>query len=105
MPGQESIRPAQKGGDSSLPDAGSRRFSPGRPLPPRLFAERKKEERNRFLPAFFWLRRLFSCPGNKEADLNDPLIFMTRAEPTNHENPPLSSFGKGGNLEFIFYPN
>jgi hypothetical protein len=41
MPGQESIRLAKKGGDSSFPKAGFRRFSPAIPLPPRLFAEIK----------------------------------------------------------------
>jgi hypothetical protein len=43
-PGQKSIRPAQKGANSSFPDAGFRRFGLGIPLPPRLFAERQKGE-------------------------------------------------------------
>jgi len=43
MPGQKSIRLAKKGGGFSFPDAGFRRFSPAIPLPPRLFAEKKKE--------------------------------------------------------------
>ena len=42
MPGQKSIRLAKKGGGSSFPDAGFRRFSPAIPLPPRLFAETKR---------------------------------------------------------------
>jgi len=43
----------QKGGDSPFPDAGFRRFSPAVPLPPRLFAETKKGEPGRLLPALF----------------------------------------------------
>jgi hypothetical protein len=42
MPGQKSIRLAKKGGGSSFPDAGFRRFSPAISLPPRLFAETKR---------------------------------------------------------------
>jgi hypothetical protein len=42
MPGQKSIRLAKKGGASSFPDAGFRRYSPVIPLPPRLFAETKR---------------------------------------------------------------
>jgi hypothetical protein len=53
MPGQKSIRLAKKGGDPSFPDAGFRRFSPGIPFPPRLFAETKRGELGRFLPALF----------------------------------------------------
>jgi len=61
-PGKKSIRLAKKGGGSSLLNAGFRRFSPGHPLPPPLFAETNKGE----LARFFWLRRLFFCPGNEE---------------------------------------
>jgi hypothetical protein len=39
MPGQKSIRLAKKGGGSSFPNAGFRRFSPAMPQAPRLFAE------------------------------------------------------------------
>jgi hypothetical protein len=53
MPGQKSIRLAKKGGDSSFPEAGSFRFNPLIPLPPRLFAETKKGESGRLLPALF----------------------------------------------------
>jgi hypothetical protein len=53
MPGQKSIRLARKGGGSSFPDPGFRRFSPVIPLPPRLFAETKRGESGRFLPALF----------------------------------------------------
>jgi len=53
MPGQESIRLAKKGGDSSFLCAGFRRFSPAVPLPPRLFAETRGVEPARFLPALF----------------------------------------------------
>jgi hypothetical protein len=73
MPGQKSIRLAKKGGDPFFPDAGFRRFSPGIPFPPRLFAETKRKELGRVLPALFCLRRLLSCPGNKETGLNDQL--------------------------------
>jgi len=53
MPGQKSILLAKKGGDPSFPDSGFRRFRPAIPLPPPLFAETKKGERGRFLPALF----------------------------------------------------
>jgi hypothetical protein len=53
MPGQESIRLAKKGGDSSCPDAGFCRFGSVIPLPPRLFAETKREEQERILTALF----------------------------------------------------
>jgi hypothetical protein len=53
MPGQKSIRLAQKCGGPSFPDAGFRRFSPAIPLPPHLFAESKWQEPGRFLPALF----------------------------------------------------
>ena len=45
MPGQKSIRLAKKGGGSSFPIAGFRRFSPGIPLPPLLYAETNRENR------------------------------------------------------------
>ncbi len=53
MPGEKSIRLAKKGGDPSLPGTGFRRFSPGIPYPPRHFADSKKGEIGRFLPALF----------------------------------------------------
>jgi hypothetical protein len=53
MPGQKSIRLAKKGGGSSFPNAGFRRFSPAIPWPPRLFAETKWKEHRRLLPALF----------------------------------------------------
>jgi len=53
LPGQKSLRLAKKGGGSSFPDAGFRRFRPVTPLPPRLFAETKKGKPQRFLPALF----------------------------------------------------
>ena len=53
MPGQESMRLAKKGGGSSFPEAGFRRFNPGIPLPPRLFAETQRGEPGRVLPALF----------------------------------------------------
>ena len=71
LPGQKSIRLAKKGGDPSFPDAGFRRFSPGIPFPPRLFAERKKEEMGKFDPGPFCLRRLLFCPGNDKIGVID----------------------------------
>jgi hypothetical protein len=53
MPGQKIIRLVKKGGGSSFLNAGFRRFSPVIPLPPRLFAETKKGDLRRFLPALF----------------------------------------------------
>jgi hypothetical protein len=53
LPGQKGIRLVKKGGDSSFPNAGFRRFSPVIPLPPRLFAETRQGEFRRFLPALF----------------------------------------------------
>ena len=53
LPGQKSIRLAKKGGGSPFPGAGFRRFSPVIPWPPRLFAEAKRRERRRLLPALF----------------------------------------------------
>jgi hypothetical protein len=53
MPGQKIIRLAKKGGGSSFPDAGFRGFSPVIPLPPRFFAEIKRREHTKLLPALF----------------------------------------------------
>ena len=53
MPRQKNIRLTKKGGESSFPDAGFRRFSPAIPLPPRLFAETRRGALGRFLPALF----------------------------------------------------
>jgi hypothetical protein len=53
MPGQKSIGLAKKDGNSNFLWAGFRRFLPAIPWPPRLFAETKREERKRFLPALF----------------------------------------------------
>jgi hypothetical protein len=64
MPGQKSIRFAQKGGEPSFPESGFRRFSPGIPLPPHLFAETKKGELGRFLPALFVFAPAF-LPGQQ----------------------------------------
>jgi len=52
-PDKKAFASPKKGGDSSFPDAGFRRFSPAAPLPPRLFAETKKGGPARFLPALF----------------------------------------------------
>ena len=73
MPGQKSIRLAKKGGNSPFPDAGFCRFTTGIPLSPRLFAEMKRGEPGKGTPGPFCLRRLLSCPGNKQMGLNDPL--------------------------------
>jgi hypothetical protein len=48
-----AFRGTKKGGGSSFPNAGFRRFSPVIPLPPRLFAETKERRLKRFLPALF----------------------------------------------------
>jgi hypothetical protein len=53
MPGQKSIRLAKKGSALSFPKAGFSRFSPATPLPPRFFAETKRGDLGRFLPALF----------------------------------------------------
>jgi hypothetical protein len=53
MAGQKNIRLAKKSGESSFPDAVFCRFSPAIPLPPPLFAETRRGERGRFLPALF----------------------------------------------------
>jgi hypothetical protein len=53
LPGQKSIRLAKKGGGSSFPEAGFRRFRPAIPWPPRLFAETKRREQRKPLPALF----------------------------------------------------
>jgi hypothetical protein len=65
MPGQKNMRLAKKGSDSSFPDAGFRRFSPGIPLSPRLFAETKKGEPRRLLPALFGFDACFSARATK----------------------------------------
>jgi hypothetical protein len=72
MPGQKSIRLAKKGGGSSFPGAGFRRFSPAIPRPPRLFAESKRGDSagisQPFLasaPAFF--------PGQQENGSERPI--------------------------------
>jgi hypothetical protein len=55
LPGQKSpaFRGTKKGGGSSFPNAGFRRSSPVIPLPPRLFAEKKKGYYRKFLPTLF----------------------------------------------------
>ncbi len=53
LPGSKSIRLAKKGGSPPFPDTGFRRFSPFIPLPPRIFAETKREEPEMLLPALF----------------------------------------------------
>jgi hypothetical protein len=65
MPGQKSIRLAKKGGDSSFPIAGFRRFSLGIPLPPLLFAETKRREPGRLLPALFGFGACFFARATK----------------------------------------
>ncbi|MBP1714649.1 MAG: hypothetical protein H6Q42_2852 [Deltaproteobacteria bacterium] len=47
------IRLAKKGGDPDFLEADHRRFSPGIPWPPRLFAEINRRELAIFLPALF----------------------------------------------------
>jgi hypothetical protein len=64
IPGPKSIRLAKKGGGSSFPKAGFRRFSPVIPLPPLLFAETKRGETGGFLPALFGFGACF-LPGQR----------------------------------------
>jgi hypothetical protein len=55
-PGNEAFpafRGTKKGGGSSFPNAGFRRFSPVIVLPPHLSAETKKRQLRRFLQALF----------------------------------------------------
>jgi hypothetical protein len=66
MPGQESIRLVKKGGGSSFPDAGFRRFSPAMPQPPRLFAETWIMGLWRFLPALFDFGACFLARATKK---------------------------------------
>jgi hypothetical protein len=66
MPGQKIIRLAKKGGSSSFLNAGFRRFSPVIPLPPRLFAETKKGQFKRFLPALFGFGACFLARATKK---------------------------------------
>ena len=53
MPGQKSIRLAKKSGGPSLPGTGFRRFSKAMAFLPRHFADPKRGELGRFLPALF----------------------------------------------------
>jgi len=73
MPGQKGIRLAKKSGGSSLPEACFRRFNPGIPLLPLLFAETKRKNW-KVSPGPFWLRRPPFSPGNEGAGLNDQLL-------------------------------
>ncbi len=57
------IRRAQKGDDSSFPEAGSCRFRPHVPFPPRLSTETKREGPAKRSPSLFGLWRRLSCPG------------------------------------------
>jgi hypothetical protein len=66
LPGQKSIRLAKKGGGSSLPNAGCRRLSPVIPLPPRLFAETRKGEFEKFLPTLFGFGACFFSRATKK---------------------------------------
>jgi hypothetical protein len=67
LPGQQSIHLTNKGGVSSFPDAGFRRFSPAVPLPPRLFAESKREKGGRFIPALFAFGACFFARATRRA--------------------------------------
>ena len=71
MPGQKSIRLGKKGGGSSLPKAGFRRYQPGGPSPPRLIAERRQDGHRKVTPGPFYLRRLLFCPGNEKVGAID----------------------------------
>jgi hypothetical protein len=52
-PGKKSFASSKKAVVPFFLNAGFRRFSPVIPLPPRFFAETKKGQRGRFLPALF----------------------------------------------------
>jgi hypothetical protein len=67
LPGQKSIRLAKKGGGSSFPDAGFSRFSLVFPRPPLFFAERKKGELAKFLPALFDFGACFLARATRRA--------------------------------------
>jgi len=71
MPGEKSIRLAKKGGGSSFPDAGFRRFSPAIPLPPRLFAETKRGDLGGISRPFLASAPAF-LPGQQENDSERP---------------------------------
>jgi hypothetical protein len=71
MPGQKSIRLAKKGGGSSYPNAGFRRFSPAIPLPPRLFAETKRGNLEGISRPFLASAPAF-LPGQQESDSKRP---------------------------------
>ena len=70
MPGQRSIRLAKKGGDLPFLDAGFRPFQPIHPFPTASLCEDKEGGIRKVSPGPFCLRRLLSCPGNKERGLN-----------------------------------
>jgi hypothetical protein len=68
LPGPKSIRLAKKGGGSSFPDAGFRRFRPAVPWLPSLFAEAKKREQRRVLPALFGFGACFPARATGKRD-------------------------------------
>jgi hypothetical protein len=68
-----AFRGTKKGGGSSFLNAGFRRFSPGDPFATASLCGNEGEATEKVSPGPFWLRRLLSCPGNKETGLNDPL--------------------------------
>jgi len=68
-PGKKSFpafRGTKKGGGSSFPNAGFRRFSPVTPLPPRRFAETKEGQLKKFLPALFVFGACFFARATKK---------------------------------------
>jgi hypothetical protein len=74
LPGQKSLRLGKKGGGSSFPDAGCRRFSPVTPLPPRLFAETERGELRSFSRPFSASAPAF-LPGQQENGSERPTNF------------------------------
>jgi hypothetical protein len=48
-------------------------FQPGYPFATASLCGNEGEATEKVSPGPFWLRRLLSCPGNKETGLNDPL--------------------------------
>jgi hypothetical protein len=73
--GQKSIRLAQTGGGLPFPVAGIRRFRPAIPLPPRLFAAIKMEDREGFSRPF-----LASAPAFLPGQQGDPFKRPTKFE-------------------------
>jgi len=74
MPGQKSIRLAQKGRNSSFPGCWLPLFAAKPSLSPGIsLRQQRRKEMGRFDPGRFCLRRLPFCPGNEKTDLIDQI--------------------------------